>query len=411
MFCRSALPLSHLAISHCPQVGFKRTLVVEDMFLLPSSQKPRLVTARFNAALRAQGAHNRSWLRAIIKVTWAQWFVAPFFYKAIYLVGFGFLPWLLKGILQFLEGDTTGPLAALPGWSIALLLALDTLVVAVFMQIGWGELCRAATIHRTVVQQWVMEKSLRLTAASRHVASTGQIVTLMAVDADRIANGIIFSHWSYICCVQLAIVVVYMVEEIGGIATACASVVVVLLIIFQWSTASTLRQARDRTTKMTDVRSKLINEVVQGIRVIKAYAWEAAATRQVEAARSEELKSLRTLLILMGAYGVRGCGRQGGWATDVGGLARVRACVLRACVCVRVGVCVRGFFFLSFSTHAHVRTCVRLAPFAQFCFAGTHVSPLTTRALPPPPPNAVPHPSSCHVHPACMLLLLPSPKV
>ena len=45
---------------------------------------------------------------------------------------------------------------------------------------------------------------------------------------------------------------------------------------------------------------KLISEILQGIRVVKAYAWEKAAIAQVEAARALELKSLRTLLIIIG---------------------------------------------------------------------------------------------------------------
>lgn len=74
-------------------------------------------------------------------------------------------------------------------------------------------------------------------------------------------------------------------------------IVVVLLIIFQWGTAKTLRTARAKTTKMTDVRVRLINEIIQGVRVIKAYAWESAAIQQVEETRSTELKNLRALFV------------------------------------------------------------------------------------------------------------------
>jgi hypothetical protein len=91
-----------------------------------------------------------------------------------------------------------------------------------------------------------------------------------------------------------------MVVEIGGPATGCALIVIVLLIVFQWASAKTLRTARANTTKMTDVRVRLISEIIAGVRVIKAYAWENAAIKQVEQARTIELKNLRTLLILMG---------------------------------------------------------------------------------------------------------------
>eukprot|EP00656_Telonema_subtile_P022979 TRINITY_DN2426_c0_g1_i4.p1 TRINITY_DN2426_c0_g1~~TRINITY_DN2426_c0_g1_i4.p1 ORF type:complete len:941 (-),score=342.43 TRINITY_DN2426_c0_g1_i4:107-2929(-) len=47
----------------------------------------------------------------------------------------------------------------------------------------------------------------------------------------------------------------------------------------------------------SDVRVSLATEILQGIKVLKLYAWETAMQRKLEAAREEELRSLRTFTL------------------------------------------------------------------------------------------------------------------
>lgn len=49
--------------------------------------------------------------------------------------------------------------------------------------------------------------------------------------------------------------------------------------------------------KNGDRRLKLTNELLQGIRIVKYYAWENAFRDNIEANRDEELKSVRGLSI------------------------------------------------------------------------------------------------------------------
>jgi ATP-binding cassette subfamily C (CFTR/MRP) protein 1 len=50
---------------------------------------------------------------------------------------------------------------------------------------------------------------------------------------------------------------------------------------------------RKKGVKITDKRVRLTTEVLQGIRLIKLYAWEAFYTHQVGELRTREVKTIR----------------------------------------------------------------------------------------------------------------------
>lgn len=53
--------------------------------------------------------------------------------------------------------------------------------------------------------------------------------------------------------------------------------------------------------KDKDGRTKLMNEILNGIKVLKLYAWESSFIKEVMKIRSKELKSLRAQAYLNGA--------------------------------------------------------------------------------------------------------------
>lgn len=61
-------------------------------------------------------------------------------------------------------------------------------------------------------------------------------------------------------------------------------IVVVLLVVFyvlEYSSLAPLVRLRILASKSTDLRLKMVDELISGIRVIKAYAWESAIMRKI----------------------------------------------------------------------------------------------------------------------------------
>ena len=72
--------------------------------------------------------------------------------------------------------------------------------------------------------------------------------------------------------------------------------VLIFLTVFSYYTATVLKRARIKAMRNTERRVHLIEELLQGIRVIKSYAWEGPLADQVEDVRKLELKNLGIML-------------------------------------------------------------------------------------------------------------------
>lgn len=78
-------------------------------------------------------------------------------------------------------------------------------------------------------------------------------------------------------------------------------IVIVVLIAFymmEYSTLAPLVKLRMIASKSTDLRLKMVDELVSGIRVIKAYAWESAIMKKIVRERGIEIKKHLKLLAL-----------------------------------------------------------------------------------------------------------------
>eukprot|EP00899_Mesostigma_viride_P024421 jgi/Mesvir1/5163/Mv15301-RA.2 len=145
---------------------------------------------------------------------------------------------------------------------------------------------------KTVLISLVYYKSLRLSNSARQSKSSGEIVTLMQVDTERVNQTAPFLHTLWAGIFQIVANVGFLLYYIGP--SALMGVFVMLLLIpSQARIVRKLMMMQRDTLKYTGKRSKYINEILQGVKVVKAYAWERPLTKGVEDARELELKAMR----------------------------------------------------------------------------------------------------------------------
>ncbi|KAK7691491.1 hypothetical protein QCA50_004890 [Cerrena zonata] len=153
---------------------------------------------------------------------------------------------------------------------------------------------------RTAIIGTIFRKSLRLSGKARLDHSVGQITTMISTDATRLDRSSYNIHNLWIAPIQIAIGIGLLIGNLGPSALVGLGVLVLAFPI-QMFLVKIMFQQRKKGVKITDSRVRLTTEVLQGIRLIKFYAWEAFYTNQIGTLREKELKTIRTMAVARAA--------------------------------------------------------------------------------------------------------------
>ncbi|XP_041468071.1 ATP-binding cassette sub-family C member 10-like [Lytechinus variegatus] len=203
-------------------------------------------------------------------------------------------PLLLNALVSFME-DRTEPMRY--GYYYALGLFLATFSAAMLGTHFNYQVSKIQIQVRAALITTVYRKSLSVSATTLSAFSTGQIVNFMSVDTGRIVNFCNSFHafWSLPFEVAVALYLLYRqvgVSFLAGLAFA------ILLMPFTKCLMEKIQKLNTEMMKQKDGRVKMMNEVLNGIRVIKFYAWERHFKRQIDGLRQEELSSLKGIKYL-----------------------------------------------------------------------------------------------------------------
>lgn len=145
---------------------------------------------------------------------------------------------------------------------------------------------------RTGIIGSVFRKSLRLSGRGRVNHSVGQITTMISTDSARLDRFSAFGHNLWVSPIQLAIGVGLLIGNLGYSALVGLGVLI-LGFPLQIMLVRVMFNQRKKGVKLTDKRVRLTTEVLQGIRLIKLYAWEDFYTQQIGNLRSKEISTIR----------------------------------------------------------------------------------------------------------------------
>ncbi|XP_037803863.1 canalicular multispecific organic anion transporter 2-like [Penaeus monodon] len=173
--------------------------------------------------------------------------------------------------------------------------------VSLFLSCGVGSLLRnvfsfkiycLSTRIRSVIMTAVYRKALSLSGTARRDSSVGEIVNLMAVDAQII--GRIFSVICYLVTLPVTIIVsiIFLWQELGASVLAGVAVLVLLVPLTSFL-ANRVKDLQQTNMKFGDRRVKMMNEIISGIKVLKLYAWEGAFSSMVDKIRKKEINLLQ----------------------------------------------------------------------------------------------------------------------
>ncbi|XP_076444665.1 multidrug resistance-associated protein 1-like [Babylonia areolata] len=137
----------------------------------------------------------------------------------------------------------------------------------------------------------VYRKALRMNSEARRGTSVGEIVNLMSVDAHNIEMFITYSFWVWLSS-GLVLVPLYLLYTTVGVALFAGAAFMAALFAVNTLLMNKLRLFQRTIMTIRDKRVKVINEMLNGIKILKLYAWEPSFEDKVTKIRDQELSVL-----------------------------------------------------------------------------------------------------------------------
>ena len=140
----------------------------------------------------------------------------------------------------------------------------------------------------------IYRKALSLSTDARRETTTGEIVNLMSVDAQRFVDLMPFVNLIWSCPLQIALTLYFLWAELGPSVLAGLTVMVCMIPLNGWISAYQ-RRLQIKQMKKKDERVKVVSEILGGMRVIKLYGWEVPFINRVNGIRDLEIDMLKNI--------------------------------------------------------------------------------------------------------------------
>ncbi|KAI8611877.1 hypothetical protein BC830DRAFT_624097 [Chytriomyces sp. MP71] len=289
--------------------GYRKDLVLEDLYdLNPSEQINTNMTAYRHIQIRSPTPLVKTiWLMNLRALVFQ--FLLVLANTILYFSG----PFFLNRILSHITRRSSPVGAAEPEW-MAYLYVVGIVVSALTRFALDGQInlsARKIGIRvRNTLSGLIYEKSLkRVPRVAIQVkvgddpnaaagASVGKIVNLMSVDASSVGDWIGVIYTPFITLVQIILCILSLLSVLGW--PALSGVVMMVLLMFSGAPlANSIKNAFAAVKRTKDARVNAMNEALQGIKIVKLFAWEKQVARKLTLLREAEMDTLLHTTVLM----------------------------------------------------------------------------------------------------------------
>ncbi|XP_051630854.1 multidrug resistance-associated protein 1 isoform X3 [Manacus candei] len=236
----------------------------------------------------SQKSSEASLFKVLYK-TFGPYFLMSFLFKAGHDLLMFAGPEILKLLLNFVNNK------AAPDWQgyfytvlLFVCACLQTLILHQYFHICFVTGMRL----KTAIVGVIYRKALVITNSARKTSTVGEIVNLMSVDAQRFMDLATYINMIWSAPFQV-ILALYLLWQNLGPSVLAGVAVMILLVPINAVMAMKTKTYQVAQMKSKDNRIKLMNEILNGIKVLKLYAWELAFREKVLEIRQKELQVLK----------------------------------------------------------------------------------------------------------------------
>ncbi|KAF9112024.1 hypothetical protein BGX27_004109 [Mortierella sp. AM989] len=267
--------------------GYSKPLTMDDLWGLRKEDQSKNVSNTFAATWeRELKKKHPSLLKALANAFGRPFYIAGIWKAANDILGF-LQPVLLREMLRFVMSyKTESPQPLYRGYAIAFLMFICSVTQTTVLH-QYFHLCFRTGMHvRAGLVTAIYQKSLRLSNSARQEFTVGEIVNHMSIDAQRLQDLVSYLHviWSGLFQISLAL---YLLYDTMSWAIFAGVAIMLLTIPLNAKLSVYMKNFQQQQMKNKDARIKLMNELLNGIRVIKLYAWEGTFLQKVLTIRND----------------------------------------------------------------------------------------------------------------------------
>lgn len=292
-------------------IGYRKTLELSDLGGIPEQNRSDVLYKRFEVFYAEEKKNKPVGKRSLWNILWktvGYWrlFLAIALFGVYAALLFGPVL-ILTRLVRYFQGAEN-----YENWSLWLMVAflfIFPMVASIALAHSNAIMCNIGSQVRNTLINIIYRKSLVISPYCKQTVSTGRILTMFSDDTNQIRNFLYFANNFVLAPLQIGACLYLIYEQVGAatfVGLAYTFVTTPLVgIIFK-----IVFSRRDLKMKYTDTRVKLMNEVLNGIRIIKYYAWEGAFVQKIIEIRDKEIYLLRFMgylfnstfaLLLLGA--------------------------------------------------------------------------------------------------------------
>lgn len=272
---------------------------VEDIPHVPAYQTSEGTDEAFEVPWQKELQKNAAVpnLRKTLFFTHGYFFRLSFMNVCAFIALSALQPFFFTLLLEYIRTREVDFFGMKSGFAIAVILGLISFFNAFILNAGmYYSYSFAMAIKSTLIAR-IFRKSLMISNFVKENRSVGDIITLMSVDVERCFYAALLLPWLILAPIMIVVATVLLVTKMGY-AALFVCVFIVCLGYSLEKISKEIGRIRVEIVKHTVERTLLVNETLQGIRVVKMYAWEDIIQEKIEKVRKKEVILLRKYLIL-----------------------------------------------------------------------------------------------------------------
>ncbi|XP_042754498.1 ABC transporter C family member 3 isoform X3 [Lactuca sativa] len=226
--------------------------------------------------------------KALIYIIWKEVVITGFLALASSLLSF-VGPYLIDTFVRYLNGQKD---YKYQGFILVATFFVSKVVGCFTQRHWWFKLQQAGIRARSALVAMIYQKGLTISGQSKQGNSSGEMINLMAVDAERVAFYAWHMHDFWLLLVQVGVALALLYKNLG-LAAIASLVATIFVLLANLPLGNIQEKIQDDLMKSKDNRMKATSEILRNMRILKLQGWEMKFLSKIIKLRDEEESALK----------------------------------------------------------------------------------------------------------------------